>query len=204
MKKDVKQVIINEAIRLLNEKGLGHVKIRDVALKVGISIGNLTYHFPKWEDLLDAIIKDYRYKVESLIKHFPADLADVVDYVDMIYKAQKHYHFLFSNFALFFHLYPKYEGLRMSLINDREIEMTKIIEGLIEKGLVHPASRKHDYNLVVYNIWFFLSGWNSFARIYRFGEAESRDLFLRSIWNISVYHLTAKGRKVVIKAYRKQ
>ena len=44
--------IIHKALELFNEKGLGEVGVREIARALNISVGNLSYHFPKKEDIL--------------------------------------------------------------------------------------------------------------------------------------------------------
>lgn len=47
--------ILETARRLFNEQGYGNVTIRMIALELGISPGNLNYHFKTREDILDAL-----------------------------------------------------------------------------------------------------------------------------------------------------
>jgi len=42
-----KQKIVNTTIRLFNESGFANVSLPHIAKAMGISLGNLTYHFPK-------------------------------------------------------------------------------------------------------------------------------------------------------------
>ena len=60
---NTKERIIQEAVRLFNERGVNQVGVRDIARALRISPGNLSYHFPKKEDLLVEILQ--RIKVEN-------------------------------------------------------------------------------------------------------------------------------------------
>ncbi len=53
-----RQRICDAAVRLFNEQGYDAVSLRQIAAEAGTSIGNLTYHFARKEDLLDAILED--------------------------------------------------------------------------------------------------------------------------------------------------
>ena len=44
--------IVEVAIRLFNAEGINAVGVREIARTLGISPGNLSYHFPRKEDLL--------------------------------------------------------------------------------------------------------------------------------------------------------
>ena len=57
-KKNLKEEIVNTARRLFNQRGMAAVSMRDIAETLGISVGNLTYHFPRKEELADAVAQD--------------------------------------------------------------------------------------------------------------------------------------------------
>ncbi|MEI5993192.1 TetR/AcrR family transcriptional regulator [Candidatus Enterococcus mansonii] len=56
--KTAKEMIVEQAKRLFNEKGYYQVTMRDIAKAANTTIGNLTYHFPRKEDLVLEIQKD--------------------------------------------------------------------------------------------------------------------------------------------------
>lgn len=58
MRKHIKQEIIQTAKRLFNERGYNQVSTQDIAEALGISKGNLNYHFKRKEDMLDAIVEE--------------------------------------------------------------------------------------------------------------------------------------------------
>jgi AcrR family transcriptional regulator len=60
-----KQKILTEALRQFNEKGLHQVGVREIARSLQISPGNMSYHFPKKEDLLLEILKNYSSKNQT-------------------------------------------------------------------------------------------------------------------------------------------
>ena len=47
-----KEQILMTAVQLFNDKGYANVSLREIAREAGTTIGNLTYHFPKKEDLI--------------------------------------------------------------------------------------------------------------------------------------------------------
>jgi AcrR family transcriptional regulator len=66
---NAKKSIIECAKRLINEEGYNNVSLRDIAESAGTTIGNLTYHFPKKEDLVFAI-------QEQIFADFPNECID--------------------------------------------------------------------------------------------------------------------------------
>jgi AcrR family transcriptional regulator len=65
-----KQKILVASKQLFNEHGYSQVTIRMIALKLGISSGNLNYHFQKREDILEYLyfemVFDFDQRIETL------------------------------------------------------------------------------------------------------------------------------------------
>lgn len=55
MAENTKDRILQTAALLFTEKGYAAVSMRDVANELGISVGNLTYHYPKKDDLVQEV-----------------------------------------------------------------------------------------------------------------------------------------------------
>ena len=53
--KNTKGTILNTALKLFNSQGLSKVKLRTIANNMGISQGNLNYHFKKREDVIETL-----------------------------------------------------------------------------------------------------------------------------------------------------
>lgn len=197
-----KNKILDLTLEMLNNKGISNVKMRDVSQELKISVGNLTYHYPKWENLIDDIIAQFMLEINQLYKYFPTDISDVVNYIERIYKIQIRYAFLFSNFYVFFQLFPKYKDMEEDFFHVRMHSMREALDKLVEKEYLYPGSCEHNYDLVVKNTWLLLSGWYSFSMMFKDTRyAITKEEFFLSIWNMYVYHLTDKGKEVVRKSY---
>jgi AcrR family transcriptional regulator len=61
----IKQKICQHAQQLFNEKGYENVSLREIAESAGTTIGNLTYHFPQKEVLLEAIQHELHLEFEN-------------------------------------------------------------------------------------------------------------------------------------------
>ena len=57
MRAALREDIITTATALFNKRGYHRVGMRDIAADLGISTGNLTYHFPQKKDLLEAVMR---------------------------------------------------------------------------------------------------------------------------------------------------
>lgn len=199
-----KNKILDITLQLLNEKGLSNVKMRDVSKQLNISIGNLTYHYSKWENLMDDIFSQFQTDVNKLYAYFPKDITEVVEYIEKIYEVQIRYAFLFSNFYIFFQQFPKYKTVEEDFFQSRMQIMRASLDKLIDKNYLYPAGCEHNYDLLVKNTWLVLSGWYGFSMIFKNTVyAISKEEFFLSIWNMYIYHLTEEGKKLVKASYSK-
>jgi AcrR family transcriptional regulator len=55
-KSDLKGMILETARQLFNQRGYNEVSMRDISKTLGISVGNLTYHYRKKEELVEAVV----------------------------------------------------------------------------------------------------------------------------------------------------
>ena len=85
MKKDIKNEIISAARELFSINGYNAVTMRDVADALGISVGNLTYHFKKKEDLIEAVIIDQH---RGYRKHGEIKTLAAVSYTHLVFQLQ--------------------------------------------------------------------------------------------------------------------
>ena len=56
MKSNIKDEILQTAKTLFNRNSYDAVSMRDIARATGISVGNLTYHFPRKADILLSLL----------------------------------------------------------------------------------------------------------------------------------------------------
>ena len=71
--------IIEAANRLIYTKGYNQTSISDVATAVGITKGNLHYHFKSKEELLEAIIQFRLAMISEMLKQWEEQLPDAKD-----------------------------------------------------------------------------------------------------------------------------
>ena len=63
-----KEAICDAAAQLFNEKGYDQVSMREIAKQAGTTIGNLTYYFPKKEDIVIQIVSELHEDFQIYLK----------------------------------------------------------------------------------------------------------------------------------------
>lgn len=76
---DTQTRILRAALELANDRGVDAVTIRAVARELGISPGNVSYHFAKREDLILALAAELSARNEPLGEMVPLSFGDLLE-----------------------------------------------------------------------------------------------------------------------------
>lgn len=94
MKRDVKTEIVLTATRMFDESGYRAVSMRSIADALGISVGNLTYHFKRKEDLFEAVMQERQRRCREM--PLPSTVAEL-DYFFRALLAKRRQSILFAH-----------------------------------------------------------------------------------------------------------
>jgi AcrR family transcriptional regulator len=93
--------ILKAALALFNERGEAHVSLAQIAGRLGISEGNLWYHFRTKHDLVAALFAELEERIERNFSRKPAatgtHLADYADYTRQSFRDIWEYRFLYRH-----------------------------------------------------------------------------------------------------------
>lgn len=95
-----KDKILHASIELFNQVGERQVTTNHIAAHLGISPGNLYYHFRNKEDIVRQIFKEYTKLLESRIQPPPAEesaLDSLASYLDVVFELMWRFHFFYAN-----------------------------------------------------------------------------------------------------------
>jgi AcrR family transcriptional regulator len=113
--------IIQASIELFNEQGERNVTTNHIAAHLGISPGNLYYHFRNKEDIILSIYEEYARSL--LLETFPKVSPDVKPldaillYMDTVFHMMKKFRFFYSNLPV---LLAKNPSLREKYVEVQE------------------------------------------------------------------------------------
>jgi len=195
MKQGLKQEILETARRLFNERGYSGVSMRDIAGVLEISVGNLTYHFSKKEDLIEAIIVNYHqfyHKPEA-----PRSLKSLHKFFLHLLDVQAENVAYFTYYAQLGRMYPSVHEIQMAAIHDIRDALSVAISRLQQDGMIKPdrLSGQSGYST------------DALVMVCCYGMTMEKDLFhmempenrLRLLWGLVFPLLTKKGRKTYQK-----
>ncbi|NJB35681.1 TetR/AcrR family transcriptional regulator [Croceivirga sp. JEA036] len=184
------------AIQLFNKEGMSNVSMKQLADNMGISAGNLKYHYNTKSDLLEALYEDmYTVTLDYILpKNTYLTLFHLEDMMGKFDALQQEYAFFFNDLVNIIKTHPtiakRYEAGNI----ERFKAARKLLDYYIETGRMKKTHGLVDFDQVIYAIWMLSTFWQS-QKIainnpnYKVNQTSSISL----LWQLIIPHLTEKG-----------
>ncbi|GGD15404.1 TetR/AcrR family transcriptional regulator [Hyunsoonleella pacifica] len=197
---NTKDKILVTALELFNTQGMAKVTLRTIASKMGISQGNLNYHFKKREDIVEAL---YFQIVES-INQVIASSMQFENHLESVFSVSKaimftfyKYQFFLLDFVLIMREHKKIKTHYVKLIQQRELEFLNMIDVLIDKNLIRKPLFSNEYNNLFKRFQILSDFWMSSVvvekgKITKASVHQYSEIIYQSIFP----YLTLKGQKL--------
>jgi len=194
MKKTQKK-IVNTAIDLFNKRGVGNVRLQDIAEQAEISQGNISYHYKTKKDLMEAVLsymKTERAEVKSTMQSLIVT-TDVVGIITNYLRLQIGCRFFFRDILEIINLVPSAKKHFEKQIDDVINFNKKAINLSIQKGFMIKEPHEGHYNLFVQNVWAILHSWLTKREVLGNRKVSLDDAVL-AVLEMHFLYLTKKGK----------
>ena len=190
---NTKIVIVEGSIRLFNKRGYSNVSLQSIARDLQLSPGNLTYHFPKKENLMMAI---YEHFVEELNK-ITSGFKSFVGLKGMDYQLRSFYDFQ-VRFRFFYVDIIEIERSNPELAERHYKHIEKQIEGIyktlmynVGQSRLSQYSSDEYYSHLARQIWMTIVFWS--VQLLVRGKTSKVEELLQSVWMQIKPHMTDLG-----------
>lgn len=155
--------IVATALRLFNEQGERNITTNHIAAELGISPGNLYYHFKNKEAIISEIFESY--SVELLAGFSPVDvqedsLGQLKHYLDCIFTLMWKYRFFYANFPRILQrdtvLHKKYLAVQVR----SQVNLNTIFKSFITLKLLD--IEEHEVKPLVSSLHMIIFSWLSY------------------------------------------
>ena len=177
-----KERILKLSLQLFNERGERSVTTNHIASELGMSPGNLYYHFRNKQDIIKALMAQYQSETLNLLA-LPDDRAldinDKIRYFQVLsgqlwqyrFLHRDVYHLLEAN-AEFRTIYPQFAGKVMQ-------QGQRIYQAFVDAGLMKMTTS--EIEALIINLWIVLTNWTNF--LYMSGHiSDSHQLEQKWVW----------------------
>lgn len=194
-----KDKILSAARELFNEHGVESITVRHIAKHIGISHGNLCYHFPRKEDILLALYEKVVLGMSEQIEIVPAEdirLEMVLHALVVSFRLQYEYKFLMVDFVNIMRRVPEIRENFRQIFTFRREQFRTIIKALRKQGIFVKTVNEAQYEQLHLHLYLLGDFWMSEAEILFTGEESAKLPFYAELaCSLLMPYLTAKGRK---------
>lgn len=191
MRKNIKSEIIQTAKKLFNESGYNDVSTQNIADAMGISKGNLNYHFKRKEDIIEAV-------VEEMHSHYvkpspPTTLEELNTLFLRVQAVAKENAFYFWNYTQLAQMSERIREIQRTVIENNYSLFSEALNLLNQAGSLQDEEYPGQYEQIIQIIMLTCTYWTPYSRIEKTVEAKGD--FLDCVWGIIYPLLTDKGKR---------
>ncbi len=197
--KNTKEIILTTSLELFNTYGLSKVTLRTIAKKMGISQGNLNYHFKKREDIIEALYFQLVKNIdESMlgVQQSKDVLRLMVDISQTIMSNFFEYRFFLLDFVQIMRESEKIKRHYAELTIQREQQFSMLFNLLIENDLMRKEVLPNEYKNLYKRFQILGDFWISDAEISNSKITKATISKYSAILTQAIYpYLTVSGQK---------
>lgn len=158
-----KHKIIDTSIQLFNQYGLANVRLQQIADEVGISIGNLAYHFNNKEAIVASVFEILQEKctyILGLYSQYP-NLLDFEVQLSKIFEMFTEYQFCFLDMLEVQRSYPEHRQVYQDFLTKLRLQLEKRIEFNQQRGILMPEVPTTVYQQIAQMMVLTVMNWLS-------------------------------------------
>lgn len=181
-KQNTYQRIIESALVLFNEEGERNISTNHISAHLGISPGNLYYHFRNKDEIIVQLFKRYSDDLLHYLHNarLPESVCDAVSYMSGIYDVMWRYRFLFSDvntlLARSAELLGEHNNFTQAKVSPLLVNLLARLNGL---GII--KADETAMNDLALNMWMITKYWFDFDGSIRGRAKLSEDSKVRGI-----------------------
>lgn len=146
--------ILSTALNLFNRFGVDRVPVYKIAAEIGISPGNLTYHFPRKQDILYQLIDNLESEAAEVLasKRNPR-ATELALYLVSLFRLMWRYHFFFESLTYLTATDPKIAESHMRIRGVAQKSSIQRIEDAMASGDILQVEPPSSPRILAENMW---------------------------------------------------
>ncbi len=202
-----RDLILQHALELFNSQGVGDISSRHISEVMGISYGNLTYHFPKKDDIIMALFHQMHQDLDEQFMNVQKEIHELdfmLKSLRQLLEVFHRYKFFFLGFAKLNRQLDELKGFAQQEFNERKILLRGIFNFLIEAGYMKPEKLEGHYDTFIHGLLLLFNSWIADAEFFYQGKEEDKiDYYLEILYSFMRPSLTKEGLKAFTEVYQR-
>ena len=160
-KKKRREQILDTALALFNELGSHKVTTNHIAKAMGISPGNLYYHYTGKEHIIKELLKRLIEEFDSLIKQ-PTESTSVLAFIDQTITAVSElifaYRFVYVELAALLANDAMFKEIYLDIKARRVKDFKLLFDSLAQMGILRQSVAPEEQEAMIFIIWTYAEG----------------------------------------------
>ncbi|GEM_PF-259403 len=204
-----KDKILETALLLFNNQGINSVSCRNISDKLGISYGNLTYHFPKKDDIILSLYIRMQNELDEQFGNIKKEVYRfefMLRSMRVLLSVYHKYRFVFLEFNKLNRRFEEVRRDSKAQFHKRKQLCTDIANFLRSKGYLREERIKGHYDMVIHGMLILFNSWLTDAEVFfKEKSAEKQiDYYLELIYSVLRSSLTMEGLQAFNEIYEGQ
>lgn len=174
--------IIEASLQLFNEEGERQISTNHIAAHLGISPGNLYYHFRNKDEIIIQLYKRYSEELLVLLsrEQLPDSVQAIVEYMADIFNVLWRYRFLFSDVNTLLLRNVELSGEHSAFTQEKAAPLTvRQLNGAMAAGVIQGT--EDEIKSLSLNIWIITKYWFDFDGSIRGRETLTEESKVRGV-----------------------
>ena len=204
-----KEKILEKSLELFNRDGLDGVTVRHIAKALEMSHGNLCYHFPTIDAIIEGLYSQMAVELDATtlsmrtIQRNPSKafakgesniFRTMYDLSLSNFEKLYEYRFIMLDFVSIMRRIPAIKAHYRQQMVMRQLQFQFLVTELVKKGLFKPPIIENQYSTWIHSAILFGDFWLSSAEIlYNGKESDKVKIYHRFFISLTIPYLTEKG-----------
>lgn len=196
-RKKTRERILETALQLFNEKGIGVVSSKHVSDEMGISYGNLCYHFPKKDDIILQLYLNMQTELDEQFQQIQQEIFGfdfMVKSLQALLRTVYKYKFIYLDITIMTRRSEEIKRHAVRQVEQRRKLLRGIVDFLIHEGYAKFEKIEGHYDKIVHIMLILLNSWIADSEtFYKGPEDEKLSYYLDLFYSFMRPSLTKKG-----------
>ncbi len=194
-----KDKILETALELFNTKGLSVVSSKTIADEMGISYGNLCYHFPKKDDIILQLYLNMQERLDIQFKNIKEEVINLefmLSRLKVLFEEIYKYKFIYLGITKVIRHSDQIKNHAKKQFDQRWEILDTLSQFLVANGYMVPFKEERQKDMLIHAMLMISNSWISDAEVFFKGqESEKVDYYMQLFFNLVRPILTEKGKE---------
>ena len=205
---NTKDRILNTALTLFNKEGYTNISSKSISEEMGISYGNLCYHFPKKDDVVLRLHQNLLDEMDETLENLEGEIFEF-DFMLLSLKQLMDLTFKYRFFLLnSYDITTRYPNIKKKTIERSKAYHTviyRIAIFLAENGYMHPTNDDKILRKKIHGLLIIFNSWIVDYAVFHDDTLDKDEVkstyYIKLLFSMIHSSLTKKGKEAFASVY---